>query len=184
MAGHKLPKQVATTAGISNGLRTGTVAAVSSTGVTLNINGALVGPFACLDTMVPEVGDVVSVFRQDSTWLIIGRANLNPSPWTGVNILNGWGGILGARVVHYGGRSLQLVAQMTVNASARADGTNIANLPDSSMFPRRAWDIPGSASALGTQSPHFNLTTAGALNCFGYTASANAGFLVNVPLDL
>lgn len=70
----KLAKQTQKTVGIGNGLRTATVASVSQAGVMLNINGAVVGPFACTAAMMPVVGSSVSVFRQDSTWIILGHA--------------------------------------------------------------------------------------------------------------
>lgn len=77
-ASTKLAKQTQKTAGIGNGLRTATVASVTQQGVMLNINGSIVGPFACTAAMLPVVGSTVSVFRQDSTWIILGHANPVP----------------------------------------------------------------------------------------------------------
>lgn len=77
-ASTKLAKQTQKTAGIGNGLRTATVASVTQQGVMLNINGSIVGPFACTAAILPVVGSTVSVFRQDSTWIIMGHANPVP----------------------------------------------------------------------------------------------------------
>jgi len=86
MATTKLAHQTQKAAGIGNGLRAGVVSAVSSAGITLNINGAQVGPFACLGTLMPNVGDTVSVFRQDAAWVILGRPNPVPAQFFPVNI--------------------------------------------------------------------------------------------------
>lgn len=71
---NRLPGQIQKTAGIGNGMRTATVAAVSGTTVTLSVAG---GQFSSgvgyLASYTPTVGDVVAVFRQDSSWLILGR---------------------------------------------------------------------------------------------------------------
>lgn len=68
----RLPKQVQTTAGIPNGLRAATVASVVAGGVMIKINGATLGPYAWISPYTPLVGDVVSVFRQDSSWVVLG----------------------------------------------------------------------------------------------------------------
>lgn len=70
----KLAHQTQKAAGISNGMRTATIAAVSGGVVTLSING---GEFSSgvgvLASYTPVAGDVVAVFRQDSSWLVLGR---------------------------------------------------------------------------------------------------------------
>lgn len=75
----KLAHQTQKTAGIGNGMRTATVTAVSP--VTISING---GEFSSgvgvLDSYVPAVGDVVAVFRQDSSWLILGATGVSLGP--------------------------------------------------------------------------------------------------------
>lgn len=69
----KLAHQTQKTAGIGNGMRTATVAAVSGGTVTLNVNGGLISSgVGVLDSYTPQVGDVVAVFRQDSSWLVMG----------------------------------------------------------------------------------------------------------------
>lgn len=79
----KLAHQTQKAAGIGNGMRTATIAAVSP--LTLSMNG---GTFSSgvgvLGSYIPNVGDVVAVFRQDSSWLILGLAQSGPSAVVGV----------------------------------------------------------------------------------------------------
>lgn len=71
---NRLASQTQKTAGIPNGMRTATIAAVSSTGaVTLNISGGQISSgVGVLKSYTPIVGDTVAVFRQDSSWLVLG----------------------------------------------------------------------------------------------------------------
>lgn len=70
----KLAHQTQKTAGIGNGMRTATITAVSP--VTISVSG---GEFSSgvgvLGSYLPKVGDVVAVFRQDSSWLILGSTS-------------------------------------------------------------------------------------------------------------
>lgn len=179
----RLAHQTQKTAGIPNGLRTATVVSVSTAGIMLSVSGATVGPFACLDTMLPVVGDVVSVFRQDSTWVIIGRPTLNPSPWFRPTLLNGWSGTIGLRLVRGAGLSMQIAAQLT--PGTKADGTTIMNLT-APYVPATSFDVPGTAgtTVAGGGSPHFFFNKSGVVSCQGYSASGNAGIQAIVPLDL
>ena len=79
----KLPAQVQRAAGISNGMRTATVYAVSGSAVTLSVSGGLItSGVGVLSTYLPAVGDTVAVFRQDASWLILGAigTSLGPQP--------------------------------------------------------------------------------------------------------
>jgi hypothetical protein len=180
----KLANQTQKAAGIPNGLRTATVASLDSDGIMLSINGGVVGPFACVDTMLPEVGDVVSVFRQDSSWLIIGRATLDPSPWVTLTLLNSWTGTLAVRMVRGAGKSMQIFGAFPT-LGTKADNTQIAQLSDP-YIPLRSMDVAGTAgiTVAGGQTPHFFISTAGAILCQGYSAAANGGMQAIVPLDL
>lgn len=72
----KLAQQTQKTAGIPNGMRTATIAAVSSTGVTLSVaGGTITNGVGVLGSYSPVVGDTVAVFRQDSSWLILGQTS-------------------------------------------------------------------------------------------------------------
>lgn len=70
----RLAHQTQKTAGIGNGMRTATIAAVSGGVVTISVAG---GQFSdgvgVLASYTPVVGHVVAVFRQDSSWLVLGR---------------------------------------------------------------------------------------------------------------
>jgi len=89
----KLAHQTQKTAGIPNGMRTATIVAVTSSSVTISVNG---GQFSAgvgvVTSYAPVVGDVVAVFRQDSSWLILGPT-ASANPWQSMAALgyqNGW----------------------------------------------------------------------------------------------
>lgn len=89
----KLAAQTQKAAGIPNGMRTATVTAVSSSRVTISVSG---GTFSSgvgvVTSYAPKVGDVVAVFRQDSSWLILGPTSA-VNPWQSMadlGYLNGW----------------------------------------------------------------------------------------------
>lgn len=73
---NKLAAQTQKTAGIPNGMRTATIAAVSGSAITISVSG---GQFSSgvgvLGSYAPVVGDTVAVFRQDSSWLILGSVS-------------------------------------------------------------------------------------------------------------
>lgn len=70
----RLAHQTQKTAGISNGMRTATITAVVSGNPTLSIAGGLISSgVGVLASYTPVVGDVVAVFRQDSSWLVLGK---------------------------------------------------------------------------------------------------------------
>lgn len=70
----KLPAQVQKSAGIPNGMRTATVTAVSGGNVTLSVSGGSISSgVGVLASYTPVVGHIVAVFRQDSSWLVLGR---------------------------------------------------------------------------------------------------------------
>lgn len=71
----KLAHQTQKTAGIPNGMRTATVTAVSGGVVTISVaGGSFSSGVGVLGSYAPHVGDTVAVFRQDSSWLILGSA--------------------------------------------------------------------------------------------------------------
>jgi hypothetical protein len=89
----KLAAQTQKTAGIPNGMRTATVTAVSGAHVTISVSG---GTFSSgvgvVTSYAPKVGDVVAVFRQDSSWLILGPTSA-VNPWQSMAALgyqSGW----------------------------------------------------------------------------------------------
>lgn len=80
---NKLAAQTQKTAGIPNGMRTATIVAVSGSVITILVSGGRISSgVGCISTYSPYVGDVVAVFRQDSSWLILGAigTSLGPQP--------------------------------------------------------------------------------------------------------
>lgn len=69
----KLAQQTQKVAGIPNGMRTATIAAVSGSAVTISVaGGSFSSGVGVVGSYVPVVGDTVAVFRQDSSWLVLG----------------------------------------------------------------------------------------------------------------
>lgn len=93
MAATKLAHQTQKAAGIPNGMRTATVTAVSGTAVTISVSGGtFTAGVGVVTSYAPKVGDVVAVFRQDSSWLILGPTS-GVNPWYAMADLgyqNGW----------------------------------------------------------------------------------------------
>lgn len=71
---NRLAQQTQKSSGIPNGMRTATVASFAGGVLSLSING---GTFSSgvgyLATYTPVAGDTVAVFRQDSSWLVLGK---------------------------------------------------------------------------------------------------------------
>lgn len=79
----RLAHQTQKAAGIGNGMRTATIAEVSP--LTLSVSGGTISSgVGVLGSYIPNVGDVVAVFRQDSSWLILGLTQAGPSAAVGV----------------------------------------------------------------------------------------------------
>lgn len=104
MAGKSLAQATQAAIPPSNGLRMGVVAATPApTGqkAYVLINGARCGPFVALDSYTPIPGDQVSVLRQDSSWLILGRSSgttgAGYTAFTG--FANGWANSGGTKLV-------------------------------------------------------------------------------------
>lgn len=73
----KLAHQTQKAAGIPNGMRTATVTAVNGSAVTISVaGGSFSSGVGVLASYAPSVGDVVAVFRQDSSWLVLGPVAL------------------------------------------------------------------------------------------------------------
>lgn len=73
-----LASQTQKTAGIGNGMRTATIASVVGRTITLSISGGLISSgVGVVGSYTPVVGDTVAVFRQDSSWLILGVITTN-----------------------------------------------------------------------------------------------------------
>jgi hypothetical protein len=74
MSTTRLAQQTQKAAGIPNGMRTATIAASAGGVVTISVaGGTFSSGVGVLSSYTPVVGDIVAVFRQDSSWLILGK---------------------------------------------------------------------------------------------------------------
>jgi len=177
----KLPHAVAKTAGIPNGMRVATVTAVSGTSITLSING---GSFSAgvgvVGSYAPIVGDTVSVFRQDSAWLILGRAGVNVwHKFADLGYQNGWTDRAGSpgqwRLT---GSEVQIAGQLN-NAGIPATGSVIVT-----GLPIPNGEIVVCVAAQGTTRPALHVDAAGALRLYDQTVSGTfLQFSGTYPLD-
>lgn len=89
----KLAKQTQKTAGIGNGMRTATITDVSGGAITISVaGGEFTSGVGVVTSYAPIVGDKVAVFRQDSSWLILGPTSA-VNGWQSMNDLgyqSGW----------------------------------------------------------------------------------------------
>lgn len=131
----RLAHQTQKAAGIPNGMRTATVTAVSSSAVTISVSG---GSFSAgvgvVTSYAPRVGDVVAVFRQDSSWLILGPTSA-VNGWqsmAALGYLNGWtdvGGGLPIGQFRVCAEEVRLVGELTVAVAPSNGQTIVAGLP-------------------------------------------------------
>jgi hypothetical protein len=182
----KLAHQTQKTAGIGNGMRTATIAAVTGTAVTISING---GTFSAgvgvLTSYAPTVGDTVAVFRQDSSWLILGKTTPSPAGnWIKMASLgyqNGWSDVGGAFVMgqyRTVGYEVQVLGVIT-NAAAQSSGAAIAT-----GLPIPALNVTALAAQGTTARPRVQVDTSGTFKLSDSTiASTSMQFMFNYPLD-
>lgn len=176
----KLAHQTQKTAGIPNGMRTATVTAVSSTAVTISVSG---GTFSAgvgvLTSYAPQVGDTVAVFRQDSSWLLLGPTSA----------VNGWHAM--ADLGYQGGWSdrgtgfvigqyrstadeVQLVGQ--INNAGIPSGVIVTGLP-----PTTGEVV--MLAAMAAVRVRLTIDAAGSLKIFDATAAGTLQFCCSYPLD-
>lgn len=103
--------------------------------------------------------------------------------WHTLTLASGWTGTLKYRLVPTPAKCVQLVSG-TLTAGTKANGTTIGTLP-AGYRPITAQDVSGTCDNVvaGGQSPHFNITAAGAINCFGMTAATFAAMNCLISLD-
>lgn len=180
----KLPRQVQKAAGIPNGMRTAIIAAVSGSAVTITVNG---GQFSSgvgvVTSYAPVVGDTVAVFRQDSSWLILGRTSA-VNGWQRMSALgyqNGWsdrGTGFPFGQYRVAGNEVQIIGQL-FNAAAPASGSIIC-----SGMPAPPGEMAGIICAQGTTRPSLHVDAAGALRLYDNTAAATfLQFCGSYPID-
>lgn len=180
----KLAHQTQKTAGIPNGMRTATIAAVSSSGITISIGGGqFTAGVGVVTSYAPIVGDTVAVFRQDSSWLILGPTSL-VNGWTLFANLpggyqNGWtdrGSGFGRGQYRVTASEVQLVGEIS-NASVPSSGqTIVSGLPAP----------PSSAimvAAMAAVQVRLLVDVSGNLKVFDATASGIIQMSCSYPLD-
>lgn len=180
----KLAHQTQKTAGIGNGMRTATVAAVSSSGITITIAGGnFTEGVGVITSYAPIVGDTVAVFRQDSSWLILGPTSL----------VNGWalfaslpGGYQNGWTDRGAGFSF---GQYRVTASMvqLVGELNNAGIPSSGQVIVAGLPAPPAEvvmlGAMGAVQTRLVVDGSGNLKIFDATAAGTLQFSVVYPLD-
>lgn len=179
----KLAHQTQKTAGIGNGMRTATVTAVDGDAITITVSGGqFTSGVGVVTSYAPIVGDVVAVFRQDSSWLILGPTSA-VNGWTlmaDLGYQNGWtdrgtGYPFGAfRRLSWG---VQLVGQIT-NAAVQASGAIIVT-----GLPAPPGEAAGMVAEQGTTRPALHVDAAGALRIYSSSTTGIMQFSCSYPLD-
>lgn len=178
----KLPHQVQKAAGIGNGMRTATISAVSSSGITITVaGGRFSSGVGVVTSYAPRVGDTVAVFRQDSSWLIVGPVS-SVNGWhkfADLGYQNSWVDRSGSpgqfRVT---ATEVQIVGQLN-NAGIPANGSIVV-----AGLPAPAGEIIVCIAAQGTTRPALHVDAAGALRLYDQTVSGTfLQFCGSYPLD-
>lgn len=179
----KLAHQTQKTAGIPNGMRTATVTAVSGSQVTISVSG---GSFSSgvgvVTSYAPKVGDVVAVFRQDSSWLILGPTS-GVNPWVSfasLGYLNGWTDRPGAFPIgqyRIAADEVKIVGQ--INASGTPGNPSIIV----SGLPAPTGEVIMTVS-LGTTRCRLSIDGTGTMRLYdNSTGTGTLGFVGAYPLD-
>jgi hypothetical protein len=179
----KLAAQTQKTAGIPNGMRTATVVSVSGSVITISVSG---GQFSSgvgvITSYAPLAGDTVAVFRQDSSWLILGPTS-GVNGWVKFSTLgyqNGWtdrgvGFPMGA--YRQTASEVQLIGQIT-NAAVAASGQVIV-----AGIPAPPGEVAGLFATQGATTPNLHVDAAGQLRLYNATVAGLLQFSVSYPLD-
>lgn len=184
MTKNRLAQQTQKSAGIPNGMRTATVAAVSGSAVTISINGGLISSgVGVVTSYAPVVGDTVAVFRQDSSWLILGPTTPSTAGnWVKLSTLgyqNGWSDSGGGFVpgqYRIMADEVKIMGALT-NASVVGANTTVV-----SGLPRPASTIT-TICAMSASRIRIYVDNAGNLKVTDVTVSGSMQFLFAYPLD-
>lgn len=176
----KLAHQTQKSAGIPNGMRTATIAAVSGSAVTITVSG---GQFSSgvgvVTSYAPRVGDTVAVFRQDSSWLILGPTSA-VNGWQAMADLGyqgGWtdrGGAFPIGQYRVAADEVKLVGQL--NNAGVPSGVIVSGLPPST----------GEVAMVAALAPNFvrlTIDATGSLKIFNATTAGTLQFCCAYPLD-
>lgn len=177
----KLAHQTQKTVGIGNGMRTATIAAVSGSAVTISVSG---GQFSSgvgvLTSYAPQVGDTVAVFRQDSSWLILGPI-ASANAWhrmADLGYQNGWTDRSGSPGQWRRTASeVQIVGQLN-NAGVPASGSVICT-----GLPLPSGEIAGIIAAQVATRPSLHIDAVGALRIYDGSVTGFLQFCGTYPLD-
>lgn len=179
----KLAHQTQKAAGIPNGMRTATVTAVSGSAITISVSG---GSFSSgvgvVTSYAPRVGDTVAVFRQDSSWLILGPIS-TVNGWQRMSPLgyqNGWsdrGTGFPAGQYRVTASEVQVVGQLTNAASQAAGSAIVAGLPAPSG------EVSGMFAMQGATFPCLRIGADGILRINATSGTGIMQFSVSYPLD-
>jgi hypothetical protein len=180
----KLAHQTQKTAGIGNGMRTATIAAVSGSAITITVSG---GSFSAgvgvVTSYAPIVGDTVAVFRQDSSWLILGPlSNVNGwTTFTSIGYQNAWtdrGNPYPVGQFRRTASEVQIVGQIT-NASIQGAGAAIV-----AGLPAPSGEVGGIICAQGTSRPSLHVDAAGVLRIYDSSTTGILQLCGSYPIDL
>lgn len=183
----KLAHQTQKSAGIPNGMRTATIAAISGNAVTITVSG---GQFSSgvgvVTSYAPRVGDTVAVFRQDSSWLILGPTS-GANAWLSMNDLgyqNGWtdrGSPFPIGQYRVTADEVKLVGELNSTSVPATNTAIVAGLPIPSG------EVVMLAPLGGTVRVRLVIDTTGTLKMFDPGAAAGAAgtlqFCCAYPLD-
>lgn len=164
----KLAHQTQKSAGIPNGMRTAVIAAVTSTAITINVSGGLISSgVGVLTSYVPVVGDTVAVFRQDSSWLILGLTTPSPlGKWVKFATLgyqNGWtdrGTNFPFGAYRVTGTEVQIIGQITVGSAQTSGSLIVAGLPSP------PGEVAGIVATQGSINPSLHVDAGGNLRYY------------------
>lgn len=179
----KLAHQTQKSAGISNGMRTATIAAVSGSAITISVSGGeFTAGVGVVTSYAPIVGDVVAVFRQDSSWLILGPTS-EVNGWHRFSDLGYQGGWSDRGATYPPGQwrvtasEVQIIGQIT-NAGIAGSGSIIV-----SGIPATPGEMGGIIAAQGTTRPSLHVDAGGALRIYDATTSGILQFCGSYPID-
>jgi len=179
----KLAHGVQKTVGVGNGMRTATIAAVSGSSITITVaGGQITAGVGVVTSYTPIVGDVVAVFRQDSSWLILGPTAAVNGGWVkfaDLGYQNSWVDRSGSPGQYRRTASeVQIVGQLN-NSTIPANGSVIVT-----GLPVPTSEIIVCVAAQGTTRPVLHVDTAGALRLYDQTVSGTfLQFCGTYPLD-
>ncbi len=177
----KLAQQTQKVAGIPNGMRTATVVSVDSSTITISVaGGEFTAGVGVITSYAPIAGDTVAVFRQDSSWLILGpTAAVNG--WNLMSSLgyqNGWTDRAGSPGQWRRTASeVQIVGQLNNAAIQGAGAIIVAGLPAPTS------EISVCVAAQGTSRPALHVDAAGALRIYDSSTTGFLQFCGTYPLD-